>query len=318
MLENVKLNFSPEFQVNEGKDSGGSWLSIGGLALEEGISKNKNKYTFNNLKENHGREFKWLFGHPGADAEEHIVGLGKLSQSGSKLFHEGKIRNTARHPDVVEMVKDGFLGPSIHATAKKIKHEEGVYTVEGLEIDGVGLVAFQGVKNASIDYAVAESFELIETEERKKTESEVIKMSEEEVKQPEAPAEAPAPAPEPVEAPKEEPKEEPAPAQENFSAEEIKAIREELNALKMAKKQSLVESILKVNSNMKSEDLMKESEEKLAMVLEYEGKLANKSSAVVEEAQPEVAKFVEEKDGSYTMSEGLYKKFNSELRERVR
>ena len=203
--ENVDLHFSPSFEITEGSNS--SWLKIGGLALNEGVSRNGNKYTFENLVENNGKDFKWLFGHPGDDVEEHIVGKGRLHLSGKDLLHEGKIRNTARHPDVVQSVKDGFLGPSIHANARKITEKDGDYLVEGLNIMGVGLVAFQGVKSASIDYAIAESFEMKESsEEDAEKPMEEDKMSEEEVKQPEA-----APEEQPVEEPKAEepPKEEP-------------------------------------------------------------------------------------------------------------
>lgn len=158
IIENIDFTFTPQFKITEGADEGGkSWLSIGGIALVEGVSKNKNRYTFKNLEENSGRAFKWLVGHPD-EPEEHVVGKGQLILEGTKLLHEGKIRNTARHPDIIEQVKDGFLGPSIHATADKVTHKEGYYEVEGLNIDGVGLVAFQGVKQATIDYAIAESF----------------------------------------------------------------------------------------------------------------------------------------------------------------
>ena len=313
IIENLSFNFNPSFEIKEGKD-GSSWLAIGGLALEEGVSRNNNKYTYENLVENNGREFKWLFGHPDHDAEEHIVGLGKLSLQEGKLLHEGKIRNTARHPDVVEMVRDGFLGPSIHASAKEVSFEEGVYSVKGLEIEGVGLVAFQGVKAASIDYALAESFEKAESSKGDVTNMEENKMAEDEqvVVAPEEPK-----VEEPVAEPVEEPK-----AEENFSAEEIRMLKEELATLKNAKKVELVESIVKINSGLVKEELLKESEERLNLVLEYETKLSskNESVAVVESEVEEKASadFGIMENGDFTMTKEMYEKFNKELRERVR
>lgn len=313
IIENLSFNFNPSFNIKEGKD-GNSWLSIGGTALEEGVSRNNNKYTYNNLVENNDREFKWLFGHPEIDAEEHIVGLGKLSLQEGKLLHEGRIRNTSRHPDVVEMVKDGFLGPSIHASAKKVSFEEGVYHVEGLEIEGVGLVAFQGVKSANIDYALAESFDKAESsKEDVKVNTEENKMSEEEKIKPE-------------EQPKEEPKKEEQPkkeepAKESLSVEEIRTLKEEIATLKNAKKEELVGSIVKINKDLKKEELMKESDEKLNLVLEYETKLASKNESVgvvEEESKKETKDFGIAKDGSYTMTKEMYDNFNKELRERVR
>ena len=316
IIENLSFNFNPSFEIKEGVD-GKAWLNIGGMALEEGVSRNNNKYTFENLKENDGREFKWLFGHPDHDAEEHIIGLGKLSLQEGKLFHEGKIRNTAKHRDVVEMVRDGFLGPSIHASAKEVSFEEGVYNVKGLEIEGVGLVAFQGVKSASIDYALAESFEKAESSKEDVTENmEETKMVEEiKVKEEEQPKQE-----EPVaEVPKEEPKEEPA-AQETFSVEDIKMLKEELATLKNAKKNELVESIVKINSSLVKEELLKESDERLKLVLEYETKLAGKteSVAVVENTEEKTEEFAIAENGDYTMTKEMYDKFNTELRERVR
>ena len=304
--ENVHLNFVTEkFELTEGEK--GSWLKIGGLALKEGISRNNNKYTFENLMENDGKQFKWLFGHPPSKGvEEHIIGKGKLFVENNELLHKGRIRNTAKHPDVVESVKDGFLGPSIHAIAKKITKQEGNYLVEGLDVLGVGLVAFQGVKSASIDYAVAESFDVMESQEEDVENNEVKKMAEEEKKIVEKPSEPEAPAP----------KEQEAPAQE-----ELKVLREEIECLKLARKNELVESIVSVNKDLNKTDLLKENDERLKLVLEYETKLAAKmeSAAVVEETSTEaVEEFGVAKDGSCTMTKESYAKFNSELRERIR
>ena len=44
-ITNVKLEFAPQFEIKEAKDAKGKWLQIGGTALTEGISKNKNIYT---------------------------------------------------------------------------------------------------------------------------------------------------------------------------------------------------------------------------------------------------------------------------------
>ena len=317
----MSFKFNPSFELKEGAN--GSWLAIGGMALEEGVSRNNNKYTIENLKENDGREFKWLFGHPDHDAEEHIVGLGKLSLQEGKLLHEGKIRNTARHPDVVEMVRDGFLGPSIHASAKEVSFEEGVYSVKGLEIEGVGLVAFQGVKSASIDYALAESFEKAESSKEDVTETmEETKMAEEEQNVPEEqPKEEPKQEEPVAEEPKEEEPKKEEPAQESLSVEEIRMLKEELATLKNAKKNEMVESIISINKDLKKEELMKETDEKLKLVLEYETKLAQKNESVgvvEEEVKEETKEFGVADDGSYTMTKEMYAKFNKELKERVR
>jgi hypothetical protein len=328
--ENVVLEFkSNDFKFVEGSD--GAWLTIGGVALTEGVSRNKNKYTFENLAENDGKEFKWLVGHPD-EAEDHVVGKGTLMLEGCKLRHAGKIRNTARHPDIVESVRDGFLGPSIHASAKEVKRskigEEYVYEVKGLSIDGVGLVAFQGVKDASIDYALAESFEPADLKESSgddeiNKDTEENKMAEEEKPvEPETPEETP--EEETTETPEEEEeKKEPeteAPEAEE-SAKKIAELEEQIAKMKNSTKEGLVDELCKMNEDFKKEELMKESEDQLKVRKEYEQKLAESSTeetAIVEtdEAEPQKDEIVEN-NGIATLSEKAWRDFNKELKERI-
>ena len=63
MVENMKFVFNPSLQIMEAsEDSEGKWLKIGGTALVKGVSRNKNNYTIENLEENNGKKFKWMFG----------------------------------------------------------------------------------------------------------------------------------------------------------------------------------------------------------------------------------------------------------------
>jgi len=313
VVENISFSFVPNFRIEEDaiNSSGDSWLKIGGIALEEGTSRNNNVYSYNNLQENNGKEFKFLFGHPDSP-EEHVIGLGSLKLENDKLMHEGKVRNTAKHPDVIESIKDGFLGPSIHASAQKVTRKEDKYFIEGLNIEGIGLVAFQGVKNATIDYAIAESFDKADLTESLSEDANndggKLKMSEEE---------------QPKELPEEQPnKEEPQdkPEEKEEVAEQLKSLKEELNALKSDKKAKLVESILAVNSELKKEELMKESDDKLMLIKEYETKLSqkNESVGVVETKTVEADEGVMETREGVTLTQEAYAKFNAELRERMR
>jgi len=326
VIENVKFTFNPTVFEAKKSDKDKNWLNIGGTALVEGVSENKNHYTIENLKENDGKEFKWLVGHP-REAESHVVGKGKLTLEEGKLVHEGKIRNTSNHPDIVEQVADGFLGPSIHASAKKVKRKKDEYYVEGLSIDGVGLVAFQGVKSASIDYALAESFdkkwnemnESQDGDEKNNNDKGDNKMADEEPKK-----DVPAPAPEAEKKPVED---------VEALKESNKKLEDELKALKEAKKSEIVESILSLNSELKKEELMKESEDKLEMIKQYEQKLVeNKettNNAIVESEgdddeedeesakEPELKEYAENKSG-VSFTKEAYDKFNKEIIERVR
>lgn len=319
--ENVDLQFSPAFEISESEKTSEGWLKIGGIALAEGKSKNGISYRYENIRENDGKEFKWLVGHP-EEPESHVVGKGKFFMREGKLYHEGVIRNTATHPDIVEGVRDGFYGPSIHASASKLIRKEGEMVVEGLDIGGVGLVAFQGVRDASIEYAIAESFrpdmkESDESDVNKNNDNKGDNMSEDQKSEPAAqdPAKEEPKQEEPAQ---EEPKKEDEPQQE----EKVQEMEKRLSILETERKAKIVESILNLNKELKKEDLLKESEEKLELIKEYEEKLSKKQSptgdAVVEtDASSSKAKILE-KEGNFSLSESAYKEFQNEIRARVR
>jgi len=330
--KNLKFEWLPSFEIKEsGEDRHGTkWLKIGGTALTEGVSKNKNHYSFSNLMENDGKQFKYLFGHP-ENAENHVVGLGGLNVKEGKLKHDGQVRNTVEHPDVVEAIRDNFLAPSIHASIQKVTRKEGTYYVEGLSIDGIGLVAFQGVKNASIDYAIVESFDREMAEKLESSNGDVEKKKtgekmteEEDNKNKDTPAsDAPAnpadkPADEPAAAddtkdgsePKDgedkgkddkpaepdkptepdKPAESDKPADVKESPDDVKALKKELSDLK---------SIMTEMAEMKKK--FEEKEKSVALV-----ETQDKKQGIVEH------------DGAITYSEKMYQQYNKELREKVR
>lgn len=324
---NGKLTWSPEFEILESKVEGGSQkLIMGGVALVKGLSRNKNLYKIENLKENHGREFKWLVGHPKDASPDFVIGKGTLEFKDDQLMHEGWIMNTAKYPDITEKVREGLIGPSIHASFDKIepkKTEEGVeYHVKGLNIEGIGLVAFQGVKAASIDYAIKEALSLEDAELKNNA-----SLEEED-------------------------------GGETKMEEKIKTLEEqnaqlmkELEEMKLSKKSELVENICKINDKLVKEELMKESEEVLKLREAYEKELSTKEAApAVEEVkkeepkveativEEEVAKATEsistevvkedlneevnkeeyavsKKDGSLSFSESYYNEFNKSIKD---
>jgi hypothetical protein len=180
-----------------------------------------------------------------------------------------------------------------------MRDEEGKFHVEGLSIDGVGLVAFQGVKDATIDYAIAESFNKAMLEKK----VEVPTMVEEQ--------KAP-----PVQESK--PIEQPVPVVEN---EEVKKLKEELAALKLKDKTILVESIVALNNKLNKEELLKESEEKLKLIKEYELKLSEKvvkSAAIVEEPKIEKTQQIVEDRIGLSLGKEAYEQFNADIRNKIR
>lgn len=281
ILYGGSLTWNPEFVISESEGSENKKLSLGGIALVEGLSKNNNRYKIENLVENNGNEFKWLVGHPKTADPDFVVGKGELAMEGEILKHSGWIMNTAKYPDLIEKVKEGLLGPSIHASFKKlepVKTEEGLeYHVSGLNIEGIGLVSFQGVKSASIDYAIQEAYESASSLEDKadlnvkmeeSNDSEVDhggdKM-EEKLKQLE---------------------------------EQNALLQKELENMKIKQKESIVEEVCKLNDSLVKEDLMKESEEILKLRMDYESRLIKESEEVSKEESTEESEKEEEKGES--------------------
>ena len=324
ILYNGEINWNPEFTIEESDDKQSKKLVIGGVALVEGLSRNKNRYKVENLKENDGREFKWLVGHPKTADPDFVVGKGNLSMEGEILKHEGWIMNTAKFPDLIEKVQEGLLGPSIHASFEKlqpVKTEEGVeYHVSGLNIEGIGLVSFQGVKSASIDYAIQEAYESASSEEatQESSDNEVSEDNHGGDKM-----------------------------EENMKKleEQNAELQAKVNELELSRKESLVEELCGMNDSLVKEELMKESEEVLKLRKDYELKLVKESEEAAKaeeekkeesekkeeekdeegeaasaepvkgEGEKEVAEsFVVEKDGSMTFSEKGYSEFSESFK----
>jgi len=165
-LENQYIEFNTtKPEITESVDDKDRWLNLKGVALVAGKSRNNRIYTDENLKENDGREFKYIWNHPKKGEtmkSEQIVGKGILRYENGILRHEGKIRNTMTYPDVVSSVSDEFVDPSIGATFARVDESvedgEKVYRFSGTEINHIALVAHPGVKSATIEVAMEECF----------------------------------------------------------------------------------------------------------------------------------------------------------------
>jgi len=334
--ENIELTWNESISISEsGEDKQGKWLNIGGVALKAGKSRNNRVYTVENLKENNDKEVAVFVEHDATT--DNVIGKTTFTNEDDVLRHDGKIRNTAKHTDVVEKVKDGLLSVSIGAFAKKAirKHtNEGYeYHLDGLNIRHLGIVGSPGVKGASIEYAIAESFNGFPSD---KDENESITIIQDSNKDDQV-----------VIGDKKDLKEN----LEEMNMEELEKLQKEneklkkqLESVKLAEKERLVDSILEMNKGLNKNDLIKESDDILKMRMEYEKKLnvkeeeEDKEPAPAEpkvepKAEPEGEGVVEkpeekpqesfedgvviEKSGDITMSEKLYKKFNDEIKESI-
>ena len=237
-----KLFWTTDFSVTESGVSTSSkkkWCVIGGVALTQTISTNRRRYSIKNISENDGVEVSVFSEH--RPIEDHVVGKANFYEKEGILKYEGKIRNTVKHPDIVEKAQDGLLKVSIGANDVVFtKGSDGIINVESIKINHLGLVGIAGVKDASIEYAISESAEsfLSGVSEKQKgllSETEVLPMKElEELKN------------------------------------QVKVLTETIT---MERKSRIVESILSLSPEMEKEKLMGESQEVLETKLYYEKKL---------------------------------------------
>ena len=303
-INNIKVNMPVTFEVKE-SDKEGKWMRIGGVALSPIKSRNGITYTTTNIEENDGVKAKFFMTHDlGPD---NVVGHVTFAKEGDNLVYDARIRNTAKHQDVMEMAKDKFFDVSIdgrYKTIKRMKEEsETKYVLEGLEIRGLCGVGVGGIPTNSVDYAIAEEFKKIDeknvTEENIPTE--VLKLEEDKLQ---------------------------TVVVENEKLQgEVAMLRKKVQEQELSEKVKVVKEIMAVNSkDFKEEDLMSKEIKELEMILGYEKKLAKEEEteengeSEVEETKLDVEEkedVVIEKDGDVTASAKLYAKFNEDIRNQI-
>lgn len=305
------------YHIEEKEEGDSKFLVVEGTALDVGVSKNNRDYSFENLKENNGASFNWLVGHKDDyDNPDHNVGDGSFSlteSSNPKLDFKGRVMNTSTHPDIVTQVKEGLVAPSIqgYGDVKSVK-ERHKFVIKNLKIPLIALVNkhTRGVGAASIQAAIAESFinEMDDVEQSNKNNDEVNKMVEENKES---------------EKIKNELKE---------KSDELQKLKE---SIEKSKKESLVNSIMELNKDLKKETLMETSESELKIIMEYEKKISEQedkhdagdanmetSSSEDTESDEENEESLKgivfnEKDGSISMSDKKYKQFNKSIMENI-
>lgn len=280
------------------------WCRIGGVALTQTASVNGRRYTLGAISENNNVEVSVFSEH--RPVEEHVVGKVKLVEQAGVLRYDGKVRNTAAHPDIVEKCQDGLLKVSIGAGQFEFGEEDesGNVLVEHLRVNHLGLVGIPGIKDVSMEYAIAESYDKFKTQVEQDEGSESRLPITDEVK----------------------------------NMEEVEQLKQqlaerdkEIAKLYESRKQSIIESILKLNPKLDKNELAEKDEKELKIIEGYESKI----SALKEEDEGGIDKggagevelpamtenaaegIVVERDGSVTMSKKMYDKFNKEIRESI-
>jgi len=131
---------------------------IGGVAISATTSRNKNKYTVKSLENNDTLKGMNIgVGHSNNPADN--IGLIENTKfDGKNLNYGGKVFNTARYPDAIDMIKNKLWQfVSIEAIPKNVKKNKEGLTVHDLEFIGLDFVKSPGVREASAAIA-GESF----------------------------------------------------------------------------------------------------------------------------------------------------------------
>jgi len=180
------LRFNAPIKIKEAKesDSGIEKLTISGVAVTEGTSRNNVYYGSDVLKES----AKTLEGKPllmdHSQSTRDIVG--KVVETS---FKDGKIPFTAvvdtGEEDLVRKLRNGFIDfVSIGASFDKenSQKKEGVLHVQGLEMHELSFVPVPGVANATLSQVIAEKFKTHhqgDKMEKEKFEEELEKLKKE-------------------------------------------------------------------------------------------------------------------------------------------
>ncbi len=301
-------------------------LKLSGTAMVEGKSRNGVNYRCKNFEENNGEMFNFLVGHrDDYDNPDHNVGEGTYIAESSKLRFEGNVSNNKHHPDIIEQIQLGRVSVSVQGKVKSVIKEGDTTVVEGLRIP---LLCFvnkhtRGIEGATIESAIAERMEIDNNKTLIAMEAE--KMSEELTK-------------EIVEKQLLE-KDEKIKGAEAKQSEAEKSLKEAEDKLAMIKKKEeeakslkkkkLVESLVGINKELKSDELDKKSLSELELMEGYEKKIQetegnNDGDAEVEddgkgtkESDDLKGIIVDKNSGDVTMSESMRLKFNKDIEKSI-
>lgn len=152
ILENQNLSWIAEslsFEEKEGIDG----LNVTYTVAEAGVSSNNRRYKTKNLAEQKLKGLKMFTDH--YYEADNAVGIIQDSwMKGRKLMATALIKNSHKHPDIVEMIKDGRIDSvSLGGTGdvKKVKEKDKMIDeIQNLEVKEVSFVGIPGVSRAKV------------------------------------------------------------------------------------------------------------------------------------------------------------------------
>lgn len=151
ILENQDVTFTEHFNVSEAKEDG--FKEIQFTALQSGVSGNGRRYKKEEISKQNLSGLKMFVDH--SYEADNAVGIIKESNvQGLKLKAVAKVFNTAKHPDMLEMIDKGLIDSvSIGGKGdiKRIKEGDNfVDEVQNLQVKEVSFVGLGGVPGAKV------------------------------------------------------------------------------------------------------------------------------------------------------------------------
>jgi len=151
ILENQDITFTESFNVSEGQEKG--FKEIQFTALQSGVSGNGRRYKKEEISKQNLSGLKMFVDH--SYEANNAVGIIKESgMDGLKLKATAKIFNTAKHPDMLEMIEKGLIDAvSIGGKGDIKRVREGdnfVDEVQNLQVKEVSFVGLGGVPGAKV------------------------------------------------------------------------------------------------------------------------------------------------------------------------
>ena len=236
-----------------------------------------------------------------------IVGKVGLRKVDEKLVYKGILRNTSKHPDIIEHAMNKEIDVSIdaRATGRNIIKENGqdIYTWKNIDIRALCGVGIGGLEENSMECVIAESFKITDDNNKNINQEQEVKKMEE------------------VEQLKSKLQEmESLLKEKEMKIDEFNKTREAEQAKELA---ILIESIKKYNKEF---DATGKTNAELKLILEYEKRLKEQEEQEDEgSGEVEPTGDVDENEGIVverekdiiTMNEKMYAKFQKDLKESI-
>lgn len=151
LLENQEINITEKLSFLENQET--KELEITYTVAEAGVSGNNRRYTTKDLESQGLKGLKMFCDH--SYEADNAVGIIKDSwMDGRKLKAKAVIKNSAKHPDIMEMIRDGRVDSVSIGGMGDIKrvreNDKEIEEISNLQVKEVSFVGIPGVSRAKI------------------------------------------------------------------------------------------------------------------------------------------------------------------------